>query len=219
MSGGIKVTFVDAMGTDLTPVNSARISFNSSSDEMTEKDKKLIKYLADHLHMTPFEHNQLSVLVEVPLYIRSQIHRHRTFSYSEVSRRYTADNVEFYVPEVDDIRVQSKSNKQGSEGPIDPEQAGLVQAAMVEVAMKANDVFEKLLQLGVAREQARAILPQCTMTKFIMTGNLRNWCHFLKLRLDPHAQKEARVMAQQVAEIIKERWPVSYSALMGEANG
>ena len=210
----LSAQYVDSMGSDLTPVNAARISFNNSSEELTEKDKKLINYLAKHQHMSVFEHCSLTVIVHCPLYIRSQWHRHRTMSYNEVSRRYTADDVEFYVPPVDDIRLQSKFNKQGSEGPMDPAQAELAQAAMVEISMKANEVFEKLIALGVAREQARAILPQNVMTKFYATANLRNWVAFLKLRLDPHAQKEIRVLAEQVSEIIKERWPVSYKALV-----
>ena len=213
-SAKITAKFVAAMGTDLTPVNAARISFNSESEEMTEKDQKLIKYLADHQHMTPFEHQTLTVIVECPLYIRSQIHRHRTFAYNEISRRYTADDLEFYFPPIDDIRKQSKSNKQGSEGPIEDVLAKHSLQLMKDTCEHALSVFLELGHHGVAREQARAILPQNLMTKFYMTGNLRNWCHFLKLRLDPHAQKEVRMVAEQVAEIIKARWPVSYAALM-----
>jgi thymidylate synthase (FAD) len=215
--GVISAKYVDSMGNDLTPVNAARISFNSASESMTDRDQKLIKYLADHQHMTPFEHQTLTVIVECPLYIRSQIHRHRTFAYNEISRRYTSDDMEFYFPQEDDIRKQAKSNKQGSDGSIPAEDAKLALGLMEDVAAHAVYRFERLLSLGVAREQARSVLPQNLMTKFYMTGNLRNWCHFLKLRLDSHAQKEVQVVAQQVAAIIKERWPVSYAALMGES--
>ena len=110
----IKAEYMDHMGNDLTVVNSARVSFGSESQELSDKDKKLIKYLADHQHMSPFEHCQLSVRISCPLYIRSQIHRHRTFSYNEISRRYTSKDLEFYIPET--LRKQSDDNRQASDG-------------------------------------------------------------------------------------------------------
>ena len=209
----VKVTLISSMGDDLTPVNAARISFGKSTDVMTEKDEKLIRYLANHQHMTPFEHQTLTVIVECPLFIRSQIHRHRTFAYNEISRRYTSDDLEFYIPPVDDIRKQSKSNKQGSEGPINEKDSEWAIRLMKHACEATLGDFERLIELGVAREQARSILPQNLMTKFYMTGNLRNWTHFLALRLDSHAQKEARDVALQVDEIIKKLWPASYAAL------
>ena len=216
MSNDIRVEFVSAMGSDLTPIQAARISLNSESEEMTEKDEKLIKYLADHQNLTPSEHQALVVIIHCPLFIRSQIHRHRTFSFSEVSLRPNSDNLEFYIPDADDIRSQSKNNKQGSGDPIEADLAQLCQDAMVKITADALKTFEKLIEAGVSQEQARTILPQNLMTKFYATGNLRNWVHFLKLRLDPHAQKEVRVVAEQVAALIQERWPVSFAALMGE---
>src|SRR4030067_2674197 len=110
----MKVTYIQHMGSDLNVVNAARISFNTEVTELSDKDKKLIAYLADNEHMSPFEHNILTVIVECPLYIRSQIHRHRTFSYNEVSRRYTSENLEFFIPDI--IRKQAESNRQASSG-------------------------------------------------------------------------------------------------------
>src|SRR5437667_11514171 len=110
--GTIDVEYIDHMGTDLSIVNAARISYGKHKNELDDKDVKLINYLAQHQHMTPFEHTALTVLVTCPLYIRSQIMRHRTFSYNELSRRYTAEGIEFYIP--DEFRNQSESNKQGS---------------------------------------------------------------------------------------------------------
>src|SRR5579863_7226904 len=114
----LKATYVQHVGSDLTIVNAARISFGTESQVLEDKDKKLIKYLADNEHMSPFEHNVLTVIIECPLYIRSQIHRHRTFSYNEVSRRYTSDDIQFYIP--DTVRRQAASNRQASEGELDP---------------------------------------------------------------------------------------------------
>lgn len=212
----INAHYVDHMGTDLTPVNAARISFGGESHEVSEKDEKLIRYLALHEHFSPFEHQSLTVLIECPLFIRSQIHRHRTFSYNEVSRRYTADDLSFYIPPTDDVRKQSRVNKQASDGMLEPIDAQWGHAQMIMVAESAHAIFCSLIERGVAREQARAVLPQSLMTKFYMTGNLRNWAHFLRLRLDAHAQLEVQTIAQKVAKIIEGLWPISYSALRDE---
>ncbi|NJO65471.1 MAG: FAD-dependent thymidylate synthase [Richelia sp. RM2_1_2] len=115
----IKVTYIDHMGTDLTVVRSARISFAKSSEILTEKDEKLIKYLAEHSHFTPFEHCQLTCIIEAPMPIRMHIMRHRTGKFNELSRRYTSADIEFYIPPIDDMRIQSKNNKQASEGTLD----------------------------------------------------------------------------------------------------
>ena len=207
----IKVTYVDHMGSDLRVVNSARISFGGESEQMTDKDKKLTKYLADNEHMSPFEHNSLTVIVECPLYIRSQIHRHRTFSYNEVSRRYTSEDIEFFVP--DTIRKQAKSNRQASDGQLDQEKSEMAVHMMEETHKACKIMFDGLIEMGVPREQARGVLPQNLMTKFYMTGNLRNWMHFIELRIDAHAQAEVQEVGQQVYEIVKEKFPEASKAL------
>lgn len=212
----LNVIYVDHMGNDLRVVNSARISFGGESQDLTDKDKKLISYLADNQHMSPFEHNVLTVIVECPLYIRSQIHRHRTFSYNEISRRYTAEDIQFFVPET--IRKQAKSNRQASDGELEPDKAQRVLYWIEEQHKRSRKLFEELLLMGVPREQARGILPQNLMTKFYMTGNLRNWAHFVKLRLDGHAQQEVRVIAQQVHNILIEKFPEATKALLGVTN-
>lgn len=210
----LKVSYVNHMGDDLTVVNSARISFAGESQQLEERDKKLIKYLADNEHMSPFEHNVLTVIVECPLYIRSQIHRHRTFSYNEVSRRYTSDNIEFYVP--DTIRRQAKSNRQASDGELDPIAANTAIGIMKVQHDQALAAFNEMLALGVPREQARGILPQNLMTKFYMTGNLRNWAHFVRLRIDNHAQAEVQEIGKQVLAILENKFPEATKALLGE---
>ena len=201
------------MGDDLTIVNAARASFNKSSDTLDERDKKLINYLAEHNHMSPFEHCTLTVLIEVPLYIRSQIHRHRTFAYNEVSRRYTSEDLDFYVPDMGDIRKQSKSNRQGSDGELDEDESMAVQAMMNKFHADSLALYNNLLDLGVCREQARGVLPQNLMTKFYMTGNLRNFAHFLKLRSHKGAQQEAQEVADQLRAILTEKYPQALEAL------
>lgn len=202
---------------DFLPANAARASFSrqdKTGDDPTA-DSKLIRYLADHEHMTPFEYQHCVFLIECPLFIRSQIMRHRTFSYSEVSRRYTSENLEFWIP--DKWRKQSKSNKQAS---TDEE---LMDCQIDPCVYSWRDSHEECLELyedylagGLCREQARAVLPQSLLTRFYMGGNLRNWVHFLKLRLDDHAQYEVRVIAQRIEKQLRELWPVSMEALMGE---
>ena len=210
----IKVSYVDHLGSDLTSFNAARVSFGNQSDELKPKDITLIQYLADNQHYSPFEHQALTVIIECPLYIRSQIHRHRTMCFNEISRRYTAENIEFYLPEAKDIRQQSTDNKQGSNGSLEKAAADSAAWLIEETCKKAQEAYEDLLALGVAREQARSVLPMATMTKFYATANLRNWCHFLELRLDGHAQLEAQMVAQQVLAILKEKFPVSVAAMM-----
>lgn len=209
----IKATYVQHMGTDLTVVNSARISYGGSSQELTDKDKKLIDYLAKNSHLSPFEHCSLSAIIEVPLYIRSQIHRHRTFSFNEVSRRYTSENLQFYVPPIEDLRSQSKNNKQVSDGPISETEARGLQSSIKQAHAYSLDFYNQLIARGVCREQARGVLSQDLMTSFYMTGNLRNWVHFVHLRNHPHAQKEVQVVAQQVKQILLEKFPTSSEAL------
>lgn len=213
----IKASYVDHCGSDLSIVNAARVSFGKQSETLKQKDIDLIKYLANNEHYSPFEHVTCTILVECPLYIRSQIHRHRTFAYNEISRRYTSENIDFYIPPVDDIRMQSKDNKQASRGSLDQASADSAKWLMEEFCKKAMEAYEDLLALGVAREQARSVLPMCTSTKFYMTGNLRNFVHFLELRLHPHAQREARMVAEQILEILKRLFPVSTEALLEKA--
>ena len=205
----IKVSYVDHMGTDLTVVNAARVSFGTAKTKLDDKDIKLINYLAKHKHMSPFEHCQLSVLVECPLYIRSQIHRHRTFSYNEISRRYTDKDLEFFIPKT--IRKQSKDNRQASEGKLASQDNA--KNIMNGAWSKAKAYYDLLIGMGVPREQARGVLPTGTMTHFYMTGNLRNWAHFIGLRDHEGAQGEVQEVAIAVKAIIKDKFPVAYEAL------
>lgn len=194
---------------DFMPCSAARVSLGNEdkTGSDAEKDRKLMKYLADHKHMTPFEYQHATFLVEVPLFIRSQIHRHRTFSYNEISRRYTSEELEFWVP--DTVRGQSKSNRQASEG-----EAELLNAKSFMIpAEGCLETYNLMLKFGAAREQARAVLPQSLLTKFYMGGTLRNWAHFVELRRDEHAQYEVQVVANRIAEELRKLWPESCKAL------
>jgi thymidylate synthase (FAD) len=132
-----------------------------------------------------------------------------------VSRRYTDENISFYIPPEDDFRKQAIKNKQASEGRFDDVSGAMLADGMRDAISEAYGHYLGLLEAGVAREQARAVLPQSLVTSFYMTGDLRNWAHFIKLRLDGHAQKEAQVVAQKVYEIALEKFPVATKALLG----
>lgn len=216
VDGKISAELVQGMGDDLTVVNAARVSFGTESQAFNLKDAKLIHYLADHKHFSPFEHCVATFIIECPLYIRSQIHRHRTFSYNEVSRRYTSeDALTFHLPEY--WRLQHSSSKQCSSGLVleDVSQNTEIDQKVISLLSEAGQLYTRMLELGVARELARAILPQCMMTRFYMTGNLRNWAHFLALRLDSHSQEEVRIIAEQVKSALHSLFPVSLEALVG----
>lgn len=197
---------------DFMPVHAARVSFGNEEVERTEEqDRKLMKYLAEHQHMTPFEYQHATFMVECPLFIRSQIHRHRTFSFNEISRRYTSDELEFWMPTT--WRKQSESNRQASEGDLEDDDDRLREAYQVTVACSVG-WYHDYIQAGVAREQARALLPQSLLTRFYMGGNLRNWAHFLKLRMDKHAQAEVQCIASRIYQQLYDLWPNSMRALM-----
>lgn len=206
------VELIDYMGSDLSVVNAARVSFNNDNPEqanLSDKDKNLISYLASHQHSSPFEHITATFRIKVPLFIRSQIMRHRTFSYNEQSRRYTSEHVEIWYP--DEWRGQSNLDLQCSSGVITDSTIDEMYQNALAVSFR---VYLSMLERGIAREQARAVLPQGCYTTFYMTGNLHNWVHFLKLRLDGHAQPEVRVVAKAIRDKLSELFPVSINALL-----
>jgi len=204
------IELIAHMGDDNTVVSAARVSYLGES-KGTEKDAQLIKYLLKNKHTSPFEQVEFQFMVKCPLFVRSQWMRHRTWSYNEVSRRYTSDEIEFHVPS--EIRLQSDDNKQMSAGLM--ENPGLVIDAIKSSALMCYEMYEGMLRLGVAREQARMILPQSMYTKFYAKVDLHNLFHFLELRLHLHAQPEIRLYAQAIEELIKPIVPISYEAWKG----
>jgi len=220
-----RVDYIEHMGNDLTIVNSARVSFGTQKEELDGRDKKLIDYLAKHRHTSTFEHNVITFRFTVPLYVRSQHHRHRTWSYNEISRRYTDINIQFYEPEA--FRTQHKSNRQASnpEDLINPvvfayEDGGKIHAASLlkrhhEHSMK---LYEDLLSSGVCREQARGALPQNMYTEYYGTVNLNNLLKFIDLRTHEGAQWEIQKVAEACLDIAEDLWPIAVGAYRKSKN-
>lgn len=184
---------------------------------LSDRDEKLVHYLAKHKHTSCFEHQGATLRLKVPIFIARQIQRHRTFSYNEISRRYVDTPPEFFWPEV--WRKRAENVKQGSSdedigGNYIQGAAYTIEEAAKGAVAQALRAYTEMLDNGVAPELARSVLPQSLYTEFYMTGNLRNWSHFLKLRLDGHAQKEVQDVAQQVVDILQPLFPVSVEALM-----
>ena len=210
------VELIDYMGSDLTIVNSARVSFGKHKSEIDDKDRKLIKYLLKHKHTSTFEHNVITFRFKVPLFIRSQHHRHRTWSYNEISRRYTDFNLEFYEP--NQFRKQSESNRQASTDEwFNPEFEVVGHPVSASDLLKQHHdaslyVYNKLLELGVCREQARGALPQNLYTEYYGTVSLRNALHFIELRSHDGAQWEVQQVAKAMLEIMRSIWPVAIHA-------
>ena len=209
-----RVSYVDHMGSDLTIVNSARVSFGNTRDELNDRDKRLVKYLVKHKHTSTFEHNVVTFKFVVPLFIRSQHHRHRTWSYNEISRRYTDKDLQFYLP--NKFRTQHKSNRQASnsEELIDPQvypTLSLMRASEILEARTRDclDTFNNLIDVGVCREQARMILPQNLYTEYYGTCNLSNLLKFIDLRTHEGAQWEIQKVAEACLEIASDLWPVA----------
>jgi thymidylate synthase (FAD) len=208
------VTLLEVMGNDLTVVNAARVSFAKESTEMTEKDAKLIAYLAKHQHVTPFFHPQIRFRIKMPIFVAREWYRHQIgFARNEVSRRYVDDEPECYIPKQCDIRQRDPNLKQGS---MSTSVCGSEEAyqIMSNAMAVANTAYRTLLEKDVAPEIARMVLPQSMMTEFIETGSLAAYARLCKLRLDPHAQKEIRDYAGMISDCLAEAFPVSWKALM-----
>jgi thymidylate synthase (FAD) len=223
----IKATLIDHMGSDITTVNAARVSFGKTSQPLAwmeydyedgsrcgdliavldERDTKLVKYLAKHNHISPFGHAFASFHIKAPIFVARQLVKHKFLRWNEISRRYVDDKPEFYEPDV--WRGRSADKKQGSAG---------------VVALRGYDdwtynqsclaMYEDLLADGVAPEQARIVLPQSTMTEWIWSGSLDAFAAMCKLRCASDTQYESRLLADQISEKMGELFPVSWSALM-----
>lgn len=230
----VAVKLVRHSGDDKVVVDSARVSLASleemgarvSGDDRgcSERDIKLIKYLARHKHLSPFEHCHMTFWVEAPLYVARQHMRHRTWSYNEVSRRYTSDDIRIYEPAR--YRKQAPTNRQASTEESDDPVVRVIQgpsttymtAASTLVAETNREllrVYAALLEAGVCREQARGVLPQAMMTQYYATVNLRNLSAFVIERTSTDAQSEMRDLAMQMLALAKQHYPESIAALMG----
>jgi len=224
-----RIDYISHMGSDLTVVNSARVSFGVERDELDQRDRKLIKYLIRHKHTSTLEHCVVTFKFTVPLFVRSQHHRHRTWSYNEISRRYTDKDLQFYLPK--EFRTQHKSNRQASNENelIDPVIIhdwsdygyGIKASQILKLQTnRALDTYRDLMSNGVCREQARMILPQNLYTEYYGTTNLSNLLKFIDLRTHSGAQWEIQKTAEACLEIATDLFPItvsSYKELRGVA--
>ena len=210
----IKVTYIDHMGSDLSVVNAARVSFGKKADweyydsqtmRLAERDAKLIKYLAKHKHISPFGHAFASFHIKAPIFVARQLVKHKFLRWNEISRRYVDDEPEFYTPDV--WRGRSADKKQGSEGVVD-------YGVLTDFYDRCMFEYSEMLEFGVAPEQARMVLPQSTMTEFYWSGSLDAFASMCALRLKDDTQYETRLVAQQIDEVMSGLFPVSWEALV-----
>ncbi len=193
------VGLINHMGSEVDIVNAARVSFGKMKDSFDGKDFELLKYLLENKHTSTMEHVIFTFSVHCPLFVRSQWHRHRTWSYNEISRRYTEVDMEFYAPEK--LRRQSPDNRQASVEAPDFDDGPLREMVKGHNAASLA-LYERLIASGVCREQARGVLPQNMMVTFWGTVDLANLIHFLDLRDSPHAQSEIREYAVGIKRLI-----------------
>ena len=217
----IEVTYIDHMGTDLSVVNAARVSFGKKStwagqedglDDgeggmgvLNDADSKLIKYLAKHKHMSPFGHAFASFHVKAPIFVARQLVKHKFLRWNEISRRYVDSEPEFYVP--DEWRGRSEDKKQGSDGVVEVGKIG-------DISLTNKVLYNSLLDRGVCPEQARMVLPQSTMTEWYWSGSLDAFADMCKLRTTDDTQYETRVAAVLLSNKMLELFPVSWYELL-----
>jgi len=219
----IQVTYKGSMGNDLTVVNAARVSFGKESEweyeesdaysfkqHMKLKDKKLIKYLAKHEHISPFGHCFASFHIKAPVFVARQLVKHKFLRWNEISRRYVDDQPEFYVP--DEWRGRSEDKKQGSSGVVEVANKPIIGQAV----WRSLECYRELLRQGVCPEQARMVLPQSMMTEWYWSGSLDAFADMCNLRCKPDTQAETRFVADAISEEMEKLFPVSWEALTKE---
>lgn len=219
----IEATLIGHFGSDLNVVNAARVSFEKESEflrleayvgnevqvtnVLSEADKRLINYLAKHKHFSPFNHCFLSFRIKAPIFVARQLVKHKFMPWNEVSRRYVDSEPEFFIPT--QLRGKAENVKQGS-----AEGANIDNAILLRTTAEALGYYQDLLDQGVCPEQARMALPVNTHTEWIWSGTLGAFADMLKLRLDPHTQKESRDVAELIHKQISPLFPVSLDALL-----
>jgi thymidylate synthase (FAD) len=209
----MQVSLIDVAGGDLSVVNSARVSFNKEIAEVEPKDEKLIHYLAEHKHMTPFRHNFIQLRCEVPLFLARQLMKHQAgLTWNEESRRYVDYMPDFYSP-FPWRKRPDKSIKQGSGDQMSPEDNLRAESLFTDLMTQARQTYTGLLKLGVAPEMARMVLPQNMMVNFIWSGNLLAFFHVYSLRSGEGAQEEAKVFAEELKKAVEPEFPISWKAL------
>ena len=209
----IEATYIDHMGSDLSVVNAARVSFGKKSKWgglpmeriLNEKDAKLIRYLAKHNHKSPFNHTFVTFHVKAPVFVARQLVKHEYMPWNEISRRYVDDPPDFFKPNY--WRGRAENVKQGSSGEVRSNANVAYQYAKIE------GLYKQLLDEGVCPEQARMILPQSMMTEWYWSGTLFAFAKMCGLRLKPDTQAETRVVAEKIEDVMMKLFPVSWEAL------
>jgi thymidylate synthase (FAD) len=204
----------DAMAGDLSVVNSARVSFGRRKTEMDDSDEGLIRFLMRDRHGTPFEHNAFRFHVRAPIFVAREWFRHRVGSFNEFSMRYAKATDDFYVPEPDDVRTQVGKPGAYSFEPVVPELAEQTREELRAVYEQAYATYERLVEAGVARELARAVMPVGAYTEFYWTVNARALMNFVALRAHETAQREIRRYADAVETFFAEQMPVTHAAFV-----
>ena len=225
----IEVKYIDHMGSDLSVVNAARVSFNNwsnSFDMSRERNIKLIKYLAKHKHMSPFGHCFDSFYIKAPIFVARQLVKHKFLRWNEISRCYVETQPTYYYP--DKWRGRSEDKKQGSTGEIDLSAikdtnynnailgSGTLDGHVIEISEWLFETYKLLIDKGVAPEQARMVLPQSTMTEFYWSGSLDAFSDMCILRCAEDSQVESRMVADQISNKMRDLFPVSWKELMNE---
>lgn len=195
----MKAELLNYFGNDLMVVNAARVSYGKSKDSVDQKDEKLINFLVEHKHVAPFRHAQLQFRIECPIFVERQLFKHQVgMSANSISGRYVDFSDNYFT--VKSLRKQSKSSKQGSEGELD--RPDLIEK-MNSLVEQSSQLYKDLCDAGVAKEQARIILPLCLETQFIWTGSLLAFMHFWALRLKTDTQEETRLLALDMLNLVK----------------
>jgi len=206
----MRVELVDHMGSDLSVVNAARVSYAKFKDQFEDRDEKLIKFLAEHNHWSPFAHASLQFRIKAPVFVARQLVKHQVgLVWNEVSRRYVSHDPELY--EIKEWRGRPENSKQGSAGivELDPTDQHMLDTAMKQCLIIYNTMIAK----GIAPEQARSVLPQSMMTEWIWSGTLYAFARVCNLRCAKDTQQETQQVANQIRDICAERFPVSWKYL------
>lgn len=198
----MKVELIDYFGDDLMIVNAARVSYGKSKLSVDEKDQKLINFLVNNGHTSPFRHPQLQYRIQCPIFVERQLFKHQVgLTANSISGRYVDFSDEYWTP--DRLRKQSSSSKQGSSGPIDDETNSQLIGKISDFLESCRLLYDEMESAGVAKEQCRIILPLCLETQFVWTGSLAAFMHLWKLRLKDDAQEETRIVARMMLDELK----------------
>ena len=203
------VQWIDSMGTDLSVVNAARVSFGKQKEAYDESDRKLINYLARHAHTSPFGHCFATFHVSAPLFVARQLVKHKFLRWNEISRRYVSDEPEFYKPT---LRASTTDKKQGSGGELHNH---ICDEVIRHSSIEAVKQYNYLLKMGVCEEQARIVLPANLMTEWYWSGSLDAWADMCNLRTKDDTQYETQYIAKNIADHCSLLWPDSFHALTG----